>query len=219
MRSTKERATTFFGSGLSSCFLNICVLILAISTTLLPSTPAFAQADQGAITGTVLDPQGMAVVNADITVTAVDTGFMTSIKTSSSGYYAVSPLKIGHYSVTCAAPGFKTETRSGLMLNVNDRLGVNFNLTIGQATEKVTVSASDAPLLQTEDSSTGQIVSEKVINDTPLNQRNYVFVAQLAAGVAQTPPAYGRSQVNGDFDANGVGPYQNDFIQIGRAHV
>jgi hypothetical protein len=181
----------------------------------LPSTPAFAQADQGAITGTVLDPQGMAVVNADITVTAVDTGFMTSIKTSSSGYYAVSPLKIGHYSVTCAAPGFKTETRSGLMLNVNDRLGVNFNLTIGQATEKVTVSASDAPLLQTEDSSTGQIVSEKVINDTPLNQRNYVFVAQLAAGVAQTPPAYGRSQVNGDFDANGVGPYQNDFILDG----
>ena len=101
------------------------------------------------------------------------------------------------------------------MLNVNDRLGVDFRLTVGQATEQITVSASDIPLLQTEDSSTGLVASQSVINDTPLNQRNYVFIAQLAAGVAQTPPSYGRSQVNGDFDANGVGPYQNDFILDG----
>ena len=215
MRSTKERTTTFFEGGLYACFLHTCVLMFAISATLLPSKLAFAQADQGSITGTVLDPQGNAIVNADITITAVDTGFMTSMKTNDSGYYNVSPLKIGRYSVTCAAPGFKTETRSGLMLNVNDRLGVNFRLVVGQTTEQITVSATEAPLLQTEDSSTGQIVSEKVINDTPLNQRNYVFIAQLAAGVAQTPVAYGRSQVNGDFDANGVGPYQNDFILDG----
>src|ERR1035437_174489 len=135
MRSTKARMATFFESGLSSCFLHICVLVLAISTTLLSNTPAFAQADQGAITGTVLDPQERAVVNAQITITEVDTGFTVSTKTNGSGYYEVSPLKIGPYSVTCAAPGFKTETQTGLMLNVNDRLGVNFHLTVGQETE------------------------------------------------------------------------------------
>ena len=215
MVSTKKRMAAFIESGLSSCFLHLCVLVLAIGSVLLPGTRVFAQADQGAITGTVLDPQGNVVINAQVTITAVDTGFTTSIKTNGSGFYEVSPLKIGHYSVKCTAPGFKTETRSGLMLNVNDRLGVDFRLTVGQATEQITVSASDIPLLQTEDSSTGLVASQSVINDTPLNQRNYVFIAQLAAGVAQTPPSYGRSQVNGDFDANGVGPYQNDFILDG----
>jgi hypothetical protein len=215
MRSTKETVPTFFESGLRSCFLQICVLMLTLGAMLLPSTRAFAQADQGAITGTVLDPQERVVASAQITITEVDTGFTASIKTNHSGYYEVSPLKIGHYSVTCSAPGFKTETESGLMLNVNDRLGVNFHLTVGQTTEQVTVQASDIPLLQTEDSSTGLVASESVINDTPLNQRNYVFIAQLAAGVAQTPPGYGRGQGNGDFDANGVGPYQNNFILDG----
>ncbi len=216
MRSVKERTTIFFKSGLNSCFLNICVLILAISATLLSGKSAFAQADQGAITGTVFDPQGAVVANANVTVTNVDTGFEVTTKTNDSGNYVFSPLKIGHYTVRCAAKGFKTETETGLMLNVQARLDVNCHLSIGQASESVSVQAGSGPLLETQQSTTGQVFSTETINETPLNQRNYVFVAQLAAGVEQTPGAAGsRAQGNGDFDANGQSFLQNDFILDG----
>lgn len=215
MQAMRGKFSAFAGSDFLSRFLCVCALMIVIGSTMLLSTPALAQADQGAITGTILDPQGRAVPNADLTLTHVDTGLVLTRKTDQNGVYVFSPIKIGHYTITCAAPGFKTETHSGLMLNVNERLGDNFHLAIGQQTETVTVSAGDRPLLQTEDSSTGQVVSTKVINETPLNQRNYVFIAQLSAGVAQTPGGGSRGQGNGDFNANGLRADQNDFILDG----
>lgn len=200
---------------LGRCFLLICVLMIAVSSSLLLSVPAFGQADQGAITGTVLDPQGGVIANADMKLTNLDTGFTATAKTDQSGTYVFSPVKIGRYSVTCSAPGFKTEIQADLTLHVNERLGANFHLQIGQVTETVRISDSDRPILQTEDSSTGQVISSKVINETPLNQRNYVFIAHLVAGVAPTPGGKSRGQGNGDFSANGQRPDQNDFILDG----
>jgi outer membrane receptor protein involved in Fe transport len=86
-------------------------------------------------------------------------------------------------------------------------------LKVGAATEKVEVSADSTPLLQTQEASTGQVMTTREINDTPLNQRNYVFIAQLAAGV---PASNGsRGQGNGDFTANGMRATQNNFILDG----
>jgi hypothetical protein len=199
-----------------SCILSISALMIPIGSTLLVPMRTFAQqADQGAITGTVVDPGGSVVANVTVTITQVDTAFTVIEKTNESGVYVAAPLNIGQYSVTCAAPGFKTVTQVGLMLNVNSRLGVNCHLEVGQVTQSVTVQASDQSLLQTDESSTGQVFSSKTINETPLNQRNYVFIAQLAAGVAQTPPNVSRGQGNGDFDANGQRPDQNNFILDG----
>ena len=214
-KTTKERNSNHSES-LGLCSLNACTLVLAFCAVLLMHWSAFAQqADQGAITGTVFDPQGSVVPNATVTVTQIDTAFTVISKTNGSGVYVASPLNIGRYSVACAAPGFKTVTQVGLTLNVNSRLGVNCHLDVGQVTENVTVKANEQALLQTDDSSTGQVFSSKTINETPLNQRNYVFIAQLAAGVAQTPSGVSRGQGNGDFDANGQRPDQNSFILDG----
>lgn len=215
MRMRRSALPRLCEGALRPWFLSICVLMIAINSMLLLSVPAFAQADQGAITGTILDPQGRPVAGAEIRLTNTNTAFVVTTKSDQSGIYVFSPIKIGQYSVTCVAPGFKTETHSDLTLNVNARLGVNFQLQVGQVSETVTVLAIDEPVLQTEDSSTGQVMSSKVINETPLNQRNYVFIAHLAAGVEQTPAGQSRGQGNGDFDANGQRPDQNDFILDG----
>src|ERR1051325_9394531 len=68
---------------------------------------ALAQTQTGAIVGTVTDTSGSAVPNAAVTVTNVDTGGTTKTSTSSSGDYVVTPLPVGHYTVTVEAPGFK----------------------------------------------------------------------------------------------------------------
>lgn len=215
MKRRREMRPAGSANAFRCCLLNWGALLIAMSAPIFLCCAALAQADQGAITGTVFDQQGAVVPNADVTVTDVDTGFAATAKTNASGTYVISPLKIGHYTVTCASPGFQTENHPGLMLNVQQRLGVDCHMAVGQAAQTVTVRSSDRPLLQTEDSSTGQVVSSAVINETPLNQRNYVFIAQLSAGVEQTPSGGSRGQANGDFDANGQRPDQNDFILDG----
>ncbi len=212
---SRRNLSNILESGVLSCPLSVSLLLIIISCMLLWSFPASAQqANQGTITGTVFDPKGNVVANAAVTITNTDTGFTITRTTNGSGVYVTPPLAIGHYSVTCAAPGFKTATQSDIMLNVDQRLGANFHLEIGLQTQTVTVSSAGS-ILQTEQSSTGQVVSTRMINDTPLNQRNYVFIAQLTAGVVPATPSSARGQGNGDFSANGVAPQQNDFILDG----
>jgi hypothetical protein len=129
---------------------------------------------------------------------------------SSVFVFVFEPLKVGHYSVTVTAPGFKSSTISGIELNVARRLEADVRLEVGGNDESVDVSAEFVPLLQTQDASTGQVVSQKQINDIPLNQRNYVFLAQLSTSVA--PSNGGRGAGNGDFNANGERETQNNFI-------
>jgi hypothetical protein len=193
------------GSRLPS--LALLCLMLAVTGT------AVAQLDQGAITGTVTDPNGAVVSNAEVRLTNTDTGFVLEAKTDRSGVYVFQPIKIGHYSVAVSAPGFSTTTKSGFELHVSDRLEANIRLQVGTVTQRVKVNADTLPLLQTEDSSVDQVMSQQQINDIPLNQRNYVFLAQLSTGVS--PSNGSRGQGNGDFNANGQRATENNFILDG----
>ncbi|NYF80017.1 TonB-dependent receptor [Granulicella arctica] len=129
------------------------------------------------------------------------------------GSLTFQPVKIGHYSVAVGAAGFATTTKTGIELHVSERLEADIRLKVGTQAESVQVSAVDTPLLQTDDASTGQVMTAKQITDIPLNQRNYVFIAQLAAGV--NPSNGSRGQGNGDFNANGQRATQNNFILDG----
>jgi hypothetical protein len=177
------------------------------------TAPAFGQLDQGSIIGTVSDAQSRVVPGVTVTLTEVDTNFVVSMKTDQSGSYFFSPIKIGNYSLAAAGPGFKTTTQTGLVLHVNQRLAVNVQLEIGAEAQSVTVSADQAPLLQSEQSSTGQVITSKTLNETPLNGRNYVFIAQLTAGVDQANGTRGEGK--GDFNSNGQRAEQNNFILDG----
>ncbi|NYF78969.1 TonB-dependent receptor [Granulicella arctica] len=173
---------------------------------------AFGQADQGAITGLVQDSTGAVVPNAQVTLTSTDTGLVLQGQTDSSGNYVFSPVKIGNYKVTVTAPGFSTTTQENITLHVQDHAAVNIELKTGAENTTVTVTTAP-PLLQTQEGSTGQVIEAKTINETPLNGRNWIFIAQLTAGVA---PANGaRGQGKGDFNANGQRAEQNNYIMDG----
>lgn len=172
-----------------------------------------AQTDQGAITGIVQDTSGAVIPNAKITVTDLDNGLVLQTKSNHSGVFVVSPLKIGNYEVSATASGFQTVTRENLHLDIQQRLNVNVVLPPGAVSQTVTVTSA-APLLQTQDASVGQVISTKTINNTPLNGRNWVYIAQLTAGIA---PPFGntRGSGSGDFVANGQRAEQNNFILDG----
>jgi len=187
-------------------------MALCLCVAIFAAQPAFSQADQGAITGTVTDSTGAVVPNAAVTVSSTETGLTLKGTTDASGVFVFSPLKIGTYTVSASASGFETTTQENVALHVQDRIALQIQLKSGATTETVTVTSAP-PLLQTEEGSTGQVIESKTINDTPLNGRNWVFIAQLTAGVA---PANGaRGQKGGDFNANGQRAEQNNYIMDG----
>ena len=187
--------------------LSLCLLFV------LGSTSAFSQfLDQGALTGVVADPSGAVVPGAQVTLKNPATGFTQTGKSDASGVYVFSPIKIGVYSVTAKAQGFAETTQQNVQVNIGQRATVNVTLKPGAAGEVVTVTDAP-PLLQAQDSSTGETFTSQQINDTPLNSRNIIYLAQLTAGT--TPAKSSRANGTGDFDANGMRAEQNNFVLDG----
>jgi len=177
------------------------------------SLPVVAQSTTGSILGTVTDPSGAFVPNANVTVTDVGTNNETRTTTDQTGNYVVTPLPIGQYSVSIEAKGFKKFVAPGIQVNVQDRLRVDAALQIGQSTDTVEIQSA-APLLETDTSTLGQVVDSKRIVDLPLNGRFFTRLAVLTTGTVPTPSG-ARDENTGGFSANGVRPYQNNFILDG----
>jgi hypothetical protein len=192
---------------------NYVTLVVAL-VFLVQSHFAFAQVDEGSITGTVMDTSGAVVAKAHVTLLNTDVGLTVETVTNASGSYTFSPVRIGHYSVTVAAPGFETTTQQSLTVNVSQNLQVNIKLNAGATTETITVTDAP-PVLQTEDASVGQVIDRESVNNLPLNGRNFTFLAQLGAGV-NTPQADGRGNAaSGAFTANGLRESQNNYLLDG----
>jgi hypothetical protein len=191
------------------------LLVLACFGLLLVSTQhALAQVDEGSITGTVTDGTGAAVPNASVTLLNKDVGLTLTGKADSKGSYTFSPVRIGNYSISVTSPGFAKTTQENVTVNVSQNLTIDVQLKLGAATETVDVTTAP-PLLQTADASVGQVVTEKSINDLPLNGRNFTFLAQLGAGTG-TPQADTRGNAaSGAFTANGLRPAQNNYLLDG----
>jgi hypothetical protein len=188
-------------------FSRVCFLIA------LAASSALAQTDQGAITGVVQDAQGAVIPGAKVTLVATDTSFSLDRTANTSGVFVFSPVKIGNYKLIANAPSFQTTVRENLHVDIQQRLNVSLVLQPGAVTEHVTIS-TESPLLETQTSSVGQVIDTQTINNTPLNGRNWVYIAQLTAGVA---PPFGntRGSGTGDFVANGQNAEQNNFILDG----
>lgn len=186
--------------------------VFALAFLLAQVRLLFGQLDQGTITGVAQDPSGAVIGNADVTLTNVDEGLVLKSHTDGAGIFVFSPIKIGNYSVTILAPGFQSTTQTGIHVSIQSRLNVIVTLKPGSTSDTVTVT-DEAPLMQTQESSVGQDMDTKTIDSVPLNGRNWVFIAQLAAGAV--PPEGSRGAGKGDFNANGQRAEQNNFILDG----
>jgi len=182
-----------------------------------------AQVDTATIVGTVQDSSGAVVPAASITATAVGTNIKTSARTDSTGNYVITPLKIGEYSVAVEAQGFKAETRGRVLLQVQDRVRVDFTLQVGAVTEAVNIEA-EVPVVQTESSALGDVIGSRQISDLPLNGRDYTQLATLTTGVAKITENGGgingaTSATNGNaggaFAVNGTRGNLNNFMLDG----
>lgn len=145
-------------------------------------------AQQGSITGQVVDPTDAAVPGAQVTVKNQSTGATFSASTDDAGFYRAPQLIPGTYTITVGAAGFSSLVRQRIDLRVDDRLRIDFRLQVGGLSEQISVTGAP-PLLQTEDSTAGQVVDNQRIVELPLNGRNWLQLATLAPGSVTYPGA------------------------------
>ena len=199
---------------MSAFFRRSALLLSSAPAAFMIFSPALhAQIDQGSITGIIRDPQSRVVAGATITLSDKDTGLTLMQQTGQTGSYNFTPVKIGNYTLTVAADGFQTVVRENIHVDVSQVVGANIILQPGSKAETITVTSQ--PDLQTEEASTGQVFSAQVINDMPLDGRNYVFAAQLTTGVAAPSQGFRQVAGAGDFTSNGNRVSQNDFVLDG----
>jgi hypothetical protein len=129
-----------------------------------------------------MDSQEGLVPNVKITMTLVSTGARYSTVSASNGSYTLPGLTPGLYRVNAESQGFKGYIRDGVQVTTNERITLDIRLEVGQVGESVTVTA-EAPLLQTASASTGQVISERQLENMPLNGRTPMIAAQRAYGV------------------------------------
>jgi hypothetical protein len=104
--------------------------------------PAFAAGDLGRLTGNVADSSGLALVDAFLAAVHEDTGIRRSVRTDSSGQYAIAGLEPGLYKVTARKPGFQTVAQLNVEVAAGATARVDFILPVGSFRETVTVEAA-----------------------------------------------------------------------------
>jgi hypothetical protein len=196
-------------------FRNVRTLLVVLGAVLGLATGqrVLAQADQGAITGSITDTAGGAIRGASVTLVDQDTNLSFTRTTDDNGSYRFSPIKIGLYTLTASAPNFSTRKQENIRVDVSQIVGLNILLKPGAVTESITVTS--APELQTEDAATGQVFSKSQLEDLPLLDRNYLFLAQLTTGVAAPNQGNTQTSASGAFSSNGSRVSQNNFILDG----
>ena len=173
----------------------MCVRILALCVVFL-GLPLLALAQEATILGTVTDPSGAAVPNASITAINTDTTVKTPSTTNDVGQYVIPALHIGHYTVQAQAPNFKLAEQKGIVLEVNDRRRVDFQLEIGAANVTMTVEA--APIaVETDSNEISTVVTGTQITQLDTNGRSLYQLVTQVPGVTsnqsdfQTPTPMG----------------------------
>lgn len=143
-------------------------------------------AGTGNIQGTISDPSGAVIANAQVTLTDNATGVKHQTATSNGGVFSFPNLDIGTYSLAATAPGFKKYNRTGIVLEVGSNIGINVTMEVGAANQEVHVQA-EALALQTQDTQFKQTIDQQEINELPLNGRQMTDLITLAGGAASAP--------------------------------
>jgi Carboxypeptidase regulatory-like domain/TonB dependent receptor len=175
------------------------ILVLVLTAFALP---ALAQNNKGTIVGVVTDPNDALVKEARITVINMATGDTREATSNSDGTYTVPNLEPGKYRVTVDAAGFQSVVFEEVTVETNARLPLDVKFGgVAGATGSVTVTAEAAPLVETETSVRGDLITGRQVTELPIAQRNYTLLAALSPGV--TRPALGGIGGGGNFESGG----------------
>src|SRR6516225_6724705 len=161
------------------------------STTMLlvlAMAPATSAQSTGTIEGTITDAQGAVVPGVTVVIRNQATGGERSLATDVSGGYLAPSLEPGRYRIETHLSGFQDQARD-VDVDVARAVVVNILLTLSGVAESVNVTGS-AALVETATTSVGQVISQRVVQDIPLNGRHFVELGVLIPG-SVTPPANG----------------------------
>jgi hypothetical protein len=190
-------------------------LALTCLAALFSTTILHAQTATGTILGTVTDPSGARIAGATLEVVNQNTGFARKTTSGTTGDYEFVALPAGVYTVRCTVAGFKSFESRDNLLQVEQHARVDAQLVVGEAVETVSISA-EAPLVNTDDASLGNVVQQKQIVDLPLNRRNFMEFATLVPGVNEGAPNDFRKFVRGfAITANGARAEFNGYYMDG----
>lgn len=155
----------------------------------------------GSIQGTISDPSGSVIPNAKVVATNAATNVSTSRDTTQAGYYVLSPLPAGNYSVSVSAPGFDRVIQSGVVVDALSTVSVNLKLTLGGTTQEVVVTAQ-AGALNTTDASMGQTMRNEIYGALPLQMAN---APRDPTAFTQLLPGVSSSSASGNTAGNVLG--------------
>jgi hypothetical protein len=209
---------TRFGSNRHSCPKPAPHRLLAmlVLTTLLFAGLSAAQEFRGVILGEVRDSSGAVIPGATITAKGTQTPY--TAKTSGAGDFSIPFVVPGTYDVTAEAHGFKKAVRTGVVIDVAQKVNLNFVLEVGAVTEEVTVK-SDLVGVNTADASGGTVMDPEKVQNLPLNGRQVFQLMQLTPGVRFTTTSFGPNGNSGTrgwdtsnaYQINGVVNNLNQF--------
>jgi hypothetical protein len=144
----------------------------------------FAQGDRGLITGIIKDSSGAVVSGTAVRAVNAATGLVIASESNAEGNYSLDYIPVGEYTITATRAGFKQFARKNVEVRINDRLTLNIGLEVGGANETITVS-SDAPLLETTNSSMGTVINNKQVTQLPLFYGNPMMLQYMTPGTIQ----------------------------------
>ena len=154
--------------------------------SLLVCLPLFSQTNAGRILGSVSDQTGASLSGATVVITDVQRGITRTVTTDESGAYVAPDLFPGIYTIRAESRGFKTLERQNVELQVAQDIRIDLTLQPGEVSQTVVITG-EVPMLNTTSATLGGTLSNKEINDLPLNGRNYENLLQLRPGVIRYP--------------------------------
>jgi hypothetical protein len=161
-------------------------LLCALALGLLVAVPVQAQVTTADLVGRVTDTSGGVLPGATVTLTNEGTRDVRVAATGDGGDYVFNLLPIGNYTVAVTLQGFGSQSTK-VSLSAGDRVRFDSKLQVGVLAETITVAAA-SPLLQTDTSTLSSLVTEKAVQDLPVNGRNFVRLVQLAPGAHEGLP-------------------------------
>jgi hypothetical protein len=183
--------------------LGACLILFLTCTSL------FSQGSAGRILGTVIDQTGASIPSVTVTVEDVQRGTSRTLTTDPAGAFNAPNLLPGMYKVRAEFKGFKTVERQNITVEVGQELRIDLTLQPGEQTQVVNVTES-VPLIETTNAELGGTLQNEVINDLPLNGRNFENLIDLRPGVSKYPGNSGWTN-----STNGGRPHDNYFMVDG----
>jgi Carboxypeptidase regulatory-like domain len=189
-----------------------CVALLVIAM-ITPLGANAQMAGTGAISGTVTDSTGAVIGGATVTATSIDQNQSTTRSTTGAGDYTIGPLTPGEYTLTVTAKGFEKEVQQHITVNALETVAVDVKLSVGAATQTITVSTAP-PVLETTDAALGAVMDNQMYSSLPLlmgstnnaDQRRATDFSVLMPGVQNTFASSGTNLTSSSGAVNGGNP-------------